>query len=72
MASHEQTSNGSSTRRRDIWISVVAVILAWMALDDITTDRDENFVLEWAMVAASVAWFAWLALRRTLLVRRAH
>ena len=71
MASYEQASQDSGTRRRDTWISVVVVILALMALDDITTDRDENFVFEWAMVVASVAWFVWLALRRMLLVRRA-
>ena len=57
--------------RRPSWrgiVTGVAIILALLALDDITTDNASSFALEWAMVAGCVAWLAYMVLR--LLRRR--
>jgi hypothetical protein len=47
-------------------ITIVMVVLAFLALDDITTDHDTNFVVERTMVIVADAWFvlvAWRVLR---------
>jgi threonine/homoserine/homoserine lactone efflux protein len=44
-------------------VTAVAVILALLALDDITTDTASSFALERAMVVACGAWLAYMALR---------
>ena len=42
-------------KRALIWIGTVAlVLLNWAALDDITTGRQPNFILEYSFVIASV------------------
>ena len=48
---------------RDGVVTLIAVALAFMAFDDITTDNDTNFVLERAMLIASACWFAWVSWR---------
>ena len=52
--------------RGSIWFFlVVLALLDWAALDDITTGREPNFVLEWAMLLISVpiAYFLVVRLR---------
>ena len=52
--------------RKPSWrgiVTGVAIILALLALDDITTDNDVSFALEWAMVAGCGAWLAYMLLR---------
>jgi hypothetical protein len=41
-------------------LTIAAVLLAYAAFDDITTDHDTNFVFERAMVALCVGWLAWV------------
>lgn len=43
---------------RDAVVTLIAVALAFMALDDITTDNDTNFILERTMLVVSACWFA--------------
>lgn len=39
------------------WSATAAVlVLAWLALDDITTGSQPTFRLEWAMVGLAVVW----------------
>jgi hypothetical protein len=45
-------------------VSVVLGLLAWLALDDITTGSEPNHLLEWAMVGVTTLWFGGLAWRR--------
>lgn len=45
-------------------VTGVAIILALLALDDITTDNAASFALEWAMVAGCGAWLAYMVLRK--------
>ena len=49
-------------------VTSVAVILALLALDDITTDNDSSFALERVVVVGCGAWLAYMVLR--LLRRR--
>jgi hypothetical protein len=40
-----------------MWSATAAVlVLAWLALDDITTGSQPTFRLEWAMVGLAVVW----------------
>jgi hypothetical protein len=49
---------------RDAIITLVAVILAWGAIDDITTDRaTTGFVPERTLLAVSAGWCVFLAWR---------
>ena len=50
-------------RLRDAALTLVAVVLAVLALDDITTDRASSFVVERVALAGCLLWFALLALR---------
>ena len=43
-------------------VTTLAALLAFAALDDITSDNDTDFVLEQAMVAVSLGWFAFMSL----------
>ena len=36
---------------RDALLALVAIVVAYAALDDITTDTDTSFTLEWIAVA---------------------
>jgi hypothetical protein len=47
-------------------ISILLLVLAWVALDDITTGQEPSHTLEWAMVAVTVIWFSVLAGARLL------
>ncbi len=49
--------------RRDSAITIVAVVVLLLALDDITTDNASSFWLEWLAVGACVAWFVYAARR---------
>lgn len=42
-------------------VSVAALVLCWLALDDITTGREPGFWQEWTMVAVGLLWFGALA-----------
>jgi peptidoglycan/LPS O-acetylase OafA/YrhL len=48
--------------------SLLALILSWLALDDITTDNAVEFPLEYAILIAAGMWFvalgAWLIAKR--------
>lgn len=51
---------------RDAAVTLATVLLAFAAFDDITTDNDTNFTLEWACLAVSALSFAnvsWRVLR---------
>jgi hypothetical protein len=48
---------------RDAACTLAAVLLAFAALDDITTDRDSNFVVERVALVGCGLWMGWLALR---------
>jgi len=57
------------------WIGVASVLvlaLTWAALDDITTDTAQRFVVEYTILVLSGIWFAgigaWLMVRRRLLL----
>ncbi len=45
-----------------IALSAILLVLAWLALDDITTGHEPSFALEWAAVGVCAAWFLVLAL----------
>ncbi len=47
-----------------VLVSLALGLLCLAALDDITTGSEPSLAMEWAMVAATVAWFAGLARRR--------
>ena len=47
-----------------ILVSLLLVVLSWLALDDITTGSERSHALEWGMVVATMVWFATLAIVR--------
>ena len=52
---------------RDAAVTLAAVLLAFAAFDDITTDNDTNFTVEWACLAVCgllLAMVSWRLLRR--------
>ncbi len=51
------------TRGWIVAVSVLALSLSWLALDDITTGGETSLTLEWLMLGASMAWFAGLGIR---------
>ena len=63
MAIHAQADGKPVGRLRDAVLTLVAVVLAFLALDDITTDRASSFVVERVALAGCGLWFALLALR---------
>jgi hypothetical protein len=56
---------------RDAALTFVAVVLAFLAFDDITTDRASSFLVERSVLAGCGLWFASLALRFVQQGRRA-
>jgi hypothetical protein len=44
-----------------VGVSILLLVLAWLALDDIITGQEPSHALEWAMVAVTVIWFSALA-----------
>ena len=52
-------------------ITIVAVILAFAALDDITTDNATSFVVERTLLVICTMWFAHVSLRTRRRGRRA-
>jgi hypothetical protein len=44
-------------------ITLAAVVVAMLALEDITTDNATTFVAEWSALAVCAIWFAAEALR---------
>lgn len=56
----------SQPSRRDTVVTFVVVLLAYGAFDDITTDRDTSFVVEWVALAVCAVWLGvvvWRLLR---------
>ncbi len=53
----------SQSSRRDAIVTFAVVLLAYAALDDITTDADTSFVVEWAALAACGVWVIALSWR---------
>ena len=53
--------------RNNVIISCGLLLLAYAAFDDIMTDNATSFTVEYAMLAVTAAWFAWLGAR---LIRR--
>jgi hypothetical protein len=59
--------------RRDAAITLAALLLAFAALDDITTDTATTFTVEWIALAVCGVWLAivsWRVLRNVW--RRTH
>jgi len=48
---------------RDAAVTFLAVMLAFLALDDITTDRATSFMLERVALAGCAGWFLYVAWR---------
>ncbi len=51
---------------RDAIVTFLVVLLAYGAFDDITTDRDTSFVVEWVALAVCAVWLGsvvWRLLR---------
>lgn len=48
---------------RDSIITIVAVILAFSALDDISTDTDASFAVEYTALVICGIWFAYVSWR---------
>jgi hypothetical protein len=46
--------------------SILLLVLAWLALDDITTGGEPSHTLEWAMVAVTAIWFSVIGCARLL------
>jgi hypothetical protein len=64
-----QARLSQSVLLRDATLTGVAVVLAFMALDDITTDNAVRFPLERTMLVACAVWFGFVAWR---LLRERH
>jgi hypothetical protein len=52
---------------RDVmrWVGVVSIlllVLAWLALDDVTTDNTNTFEVEYSVLVACGIWFAGVAI----------
>jgi hypothetical protein len=70
MSTSDDLRERLSTIRRGALVTLGAVGLAFMALDDITTDRSTgNFLPERILLAACAAWFAFVGAR---LIRERH
>ena len=55
--------NSTEILIRDALLSFVVLLFAFGAFDDITTDNDTSFAVEYAMLALGAAWFVSLAVR---------
>lgn len=51
-------------------ITAVAALLAFAAMDDITSDHDANLTVERVAVALCLGWFAWMSWRFVAARRR--
>jgi hypothetical protein len=66
-----ETREVKSAFLRDGILALVLVVIAFLALDDITTDTAESFALEWTALAGCtlglivIAWRAWRRYRLT-------
>ena len=69
MKPHDQSLRLRADLRRDAFITIVAVVLAFLALDDITTDNARSFLIERTALAACAGWFVIVASR---LLRQRH
>lgn len=47
-----------------VFVSVALALLAWLALDDITTGSEPSHLLEWAMIGVTALWFGGVAWHR--------
>ncbi len=54
---------------RDALVTAVALLLAFAAFDDITTDNATTFTLEYTLLVACAVWLSFVALN---LVRQRH
>ena len=66
---HYGVSDGKRDGMR--WVGIVSILLvvvAWLALDDITTNNATTFIVEYSLLVICGAWFAavaiWLLARR--------
>jgi hypothetical protein len=48
---------------RDAVVTLAAVLLAFAAFDDITTDRDTDFTFEWGALSVCALWLALVSWR---------
>jgi hypothetical protein len=55
---------------RDALISLVALLLAFAAFDDITTDNSTRFTTEYIVLLGCALWFGFLAVRLIRVGRR--
>jgi hypothetical protein len=62
MKNHEGRIHRSDAVR-DAAVTFLAVVLAFLALDDITTDRATSFTLERVSLAGCAGWFLYVAWR---------
>ena len=63
-------SDAASRRlRRDAVVTIAALLLVFVAFDDITTDNATSFPLEYTILVASTVWLLFVAVR---LMRRGH
>ena len=69
MKHQEHAPRFGSDFLRDAVITLVAVVVAVLALDDITTDTASSFTFERMILAGCAAWFMVVGFR---LVRRGH
>ena len=53
----------------DAVVTVVALVIAFLAFDDITTDNSTDFTVEYALLTAGATWLLVLAIR---LIRSHH
>ena len=60
---HHEDRIHRSNAARDAVITFLAVVLAFLALDDITTDRATSFTLERIALAGCAGWFLYVAWR---------
>jgi len=62
MKNHEGRIHRSDAAR-DAAVTFLAVVLAFLALDDITTDQATSFTLERVALAGCAGWFLYIAWR---------
>jgi hypothetical protein len=70
MQPHDPGRDSGGILLRDGLISAVAVLLAFGAFDDITTDNATRFTVEYTSLAACAVWFGFVAMRLIRLGRR--
>ncbi len=66
MTDLNRTGQSRRQLRRDAVLTIAAVMLAYAALDDITTDNATTFAVEWAALGVCATWLlivCWRLLR---------